>query len=951
MPVTRHFLDWRRPTDSVADWLWARRAQTPGPDLSAWLVLVPTRQAGRRLRHRLAALAETAGGVLLPPVVQTPPVFWSARADAARDAGPRVEAAVWKALLEQAPAPLLRPLFPAWDGRVPGGQAGGVTDLLQRLRRTVAEAGLTLADAAGQLGCAAESERWEALARLESLYLQALAAHGLEDSVAREIRLARAPELPAAIREIALAALPDPTPLLLRALERLGEDRSVQVLVAAPAARADDFDAWGRPRPEHWVEAVIDLPDPASTLHLAPDPAAQARAAAERLLAAPGEAALGTPDPALLPHLAVALEAHGLRLRDTAGAPVARHPLTRLVRLLADAAENPDYPALREVFRQADALAALATVAQADPDDLVHALDLLQNAHLPRDLDDVRRVAADSPHLPAPLRLPLAAALTHLARWLERLRGEDPATVLPELLAEIFAVRQLDPTQPADALFAEVAAGLRAGWEDLRRPVWTGLGLPPLDRLRLLLDHWEGSRVPLAPDPLARDAEGWLELAWHPAPTLVLTGLQEGIVPGGELSDPFLPDAARQRLGLRHDAARLARDAYLLTALLESRRGSGCVHLLCARTGRDNDPLRPSRLLLRCPPDQLAARCRQLFGGHAPAGAGEAARLPFRLEFAPEDLPAEVPDVHSVSDFKTFLTCPFFFFLRRIVRLGEPGDDQRRELSAPDFGTLAHTCLRAFAREATVRASPDPAVITAFLHGELQRHLHTRFGPRPTLAVEYQADSLRQRFQTFARRQAERTRAGWTLLAGEVQVETVVGDARLRGVIDRVDLAPDGRRLCVLDYKTGDKPRAPREAHVQDSRDSTRFGAFTAPDKDKPARWADLQLPLYARLAAVHWNRAPEEVSVGYIQLPAALGEIAFAEWEGFGPAWIDAAFACAEEVRAAIRERAFLDFRGYPEREHDPYLHLFFGDPAGAVDLDSLRLWGAVAPDEPPPT
>ena len=88
---------------------------------------------------------------------------------------------------------------------------------------------------------------------------------------------------------------------------------------------------------------------------------------------------------------------------------------------------------------------------------------------------------------------------------------------------------------------------------------------------------------------------------------------------------------------------------------------------------------------------------------------------------------------------------------------------------------------------------------------------------------------------------------------------------------------------------------------------------------------------------------------MGYIQLPAALGEVGFEDWPDFGPAWTDSAFACAEDVRRAIRARAFLDFRGYPEPEWDPYRHLFFGDPAGTVDLEALRRWGAVEPAKLP--
>ena len=44
----------------------------------------------------------------------------------------------------------------------------------------------------------------------------------------------------------------------------------------------------------------------------------------------------------------------------------------------------------------------------------------------------------------------------------------------------------------------------------------------------------------------ALDLEGWLELPWHPASSLVVTGMNEGAVPDGRVDDPFLPDSLRR---------------------------------------------------------------------------------------------------------------------------------------------------------------------------------------------------------------------------------------------------------------------------------------------------------------------------------------------------------------------------------------------------------------------
>jgi predicted signal transduction protein with EAL and GGDEF domain len=60
--VRRHFLPWATPLlPQAVAWL-AREWSGAGPlNLSSWLVVVPTRQAGRRLREALAKLAARKG--------------------------------------------------------------------------------------------------------------------------------------------------------------------------------------------------------------------------------------------------------------------------------------------------------------------------------------------------------------------------------------------------------------------------------------------------------------------------------------------------------------------------------------------------------------------------------------------------------------------------------------------------------------------------------------------------------------------------------------------------------------------------------------------------------------------------------------------------------------------------------------------------------------------------
>src|SRR5690349_4825275 len=71
--VRRHFLSWERPLLPQAVAFLAADWDGAGPlDLAHWLVIVPTRQSGRRLREALAEHAAAREQAVFPPRVITP---------------------------------------------------------------------------------------------------------------------------------------------------------------------------------------------------------------------------------------------------------------------------------------------------------------------------------------------------------------------------------------------------------------------------------------------------------------------------------------------------------------------------------------------------------------------------------------------------------------------------------------------------------------------------------------------------------------------------------------------------------------------------------------------------------------------------------------------------------------------------------------------------------------
>ncbi|GAA1946416.1 RecB family exonuclease [Kitasatospora viridis] len=172
-----------------------------------------------------------------------------------------------------------------------------------------------------------------------------------------------------------------------------------------------------------------------------------------------------------------------------------------------------------------------------------------------------------------------------------------------------------------------------------------------------------------------------------------------------------------------------------------------------------------------------------------------------QTETAREAVP---PSGLSPSRAGDFLTCPLLYRLRVIDRLPEPPS------AAATRGTLVHAVLeRLFDHPATDR-TPDRAL--ALLRPQWERLL----GERPELAGLFPADPEQGGAELAGwLADAEKLLGQWFRLEDptrlepverELYVETVLESGlKLRGYIDRVDVAPTGE-VRLVDYKTGRAP-------------------------------------------------------------------------------------------------------------------------------------------------
>jgi ATP-dependent helicase/nuclease subunit B len=931
MPVSRVFLDWTRPLcETVPDWLLADACGLT--DLRDTLIVVPTRQSGWRLRGALPVAAATRGAALLSPAVVSAPVLLTPPPADPRVASELHSLLAWCTVLKAVPPDECAAFLGPRQGEAAStGWALQTARRLQALRQELADGALTIADVAARGSQLVESDRWAAMAELDARYGAQLAAWGLQDALGAALTYAREGRPPDGLRHVVLACVPDPPRLLLLLVERwaaLGLQGTVLTAGPnAPDAAADLFDAWGCPLLEGWQRREIDLAD--ADLHLLATPEDQARCVADLIdrakqAAPPAPApagpliAIGAPDGETIAPLQRELESRGLTVFNPQNRPFEDTRLFRLLRTLLEFRKRGGYAETAALFRHPDVSASFGQTAA-----LLRELDACQAGCLPVTLDDL---AARARHPP------LTQAVRQALAWRQTLRCGSLGAALRVVLQEIYAQRQLTVGDPDDEVFRQSVECLDAALRELDETAAAGYAGD--EAADALLTRLQGASLKPERQDEDLDLEGWLELAWNPAPLLFVTGMNEGLVPDGRIADVFLPDTLRRELALRDDRQRLARDGYLLATLVAQRRQGGRVILLAGRTSLAGDPLRPSRLLFRCPDERLVARVAALYRDVPPSRNASAFTTSFKLK------PALIAtaDRRSLSRlsptaFRDYLRCPLRFYLKRVLGM-EPLDDLAREPDALAFGNLIHDVLRDMARSADRPwACGDAGQLAQWLETALVRRVAGQYGPQPWLGVVLAREAAVGRLRAFALRQVAWHAQGWMIEAGggEVDKSCEIGGARIEGRIDRIDRHPSGR-LCVLDYKTSEKADPPEATHLRPARSEEPLEEAVVPaalaQAKRDRRWIDLQLPLYREMVR---GATGLDVSVGYVCLGAAQGDTGFKLWDDYSDDLHARAMTCAAAVVRRIGDGIF-----WPPgdgRDDDEFGELLLGDPEATME------------------
>ena len=917
------FLDWNLPLLPAITEQLLSGASGDFIDLSSTLVIVPTVQSGRRLRETLAL----ASNGLFPPEIVTPDGLLLQTFRDERIGSEIAVIAAWVSVFQSLDFRQFKTLFPIAPEFSVTWQHSMARRFVQ-LRNELGEEGLDFRQVAQFTGKSGhEPERWQELAKLEKLYLNYLEKHNLRDPKQLRREAAQNYKPSGHIDRIILAATPDPQPLILQALERSVQQIPVEIWIYG--SEEAQFDDWGRPLAKHWNQRPLDFEAWGVHLHTVKDQKAVASFIVESMEdKVPESILIGLADTALNPIVADALTRADIAHYDPEGQTLHNGAIGQLTELLCRLLNDPDTSTVRTLLQHPDIQDWIGVTKNAN--EVLRQLDQIFEKHLASDLLTLIHFAARSSKTTE-----LKVALTQLGQLADELGNAGSfAETLAHKLQLIYAEKQVESSTESGIPWEERAEAVRKWLQLIAETERLFSYLPKSFALTTLESSLYNSRVYPNRPQQAHDLLGWLELLWNDAPHLIVAGLNEHCVPESVIGDSFLPESLREQLGLRTNAQRFARDAYLLEALCRRRTGeSGYVDFLIPQVSHDRQPLKPSRLLFQATADKLIQRTRKLFQASDNYFTNSRHSIAWKLK-PPLDL--ELPVSLPISALKSYLQCPFRFFLRHVLRM-RPVDVETRELSPAAFGTLFHDTvakLKGDKLDQTVK----PGDLIKKLHAIAEHLFEHRYGKHLSFALRLQYEALMERIVSFAEHQCDdiALNGGTHILNTEEAFDISLEGFILSGRIDRIDQR--GKQLELVDYKTSNQPNDPEKVHL------TSVGKKALPahlpeeafiEQDgKYYRWTDLQLPLY------NFAKNPnceKPISLAYFNLAQTIDKSGIVRWENFSQRLNDSAISCTTSILRQIKNGVFWPPNQNYNETYDDFRQIFPDGIEHSVDAEAF--------------
>ncbi|MDD5390893.1 MAG: PD-(D/E)XK nuclease family protein [Gallionellaceae bacterium] len=379
---------------------------------------------------------------------------------------------------------------------------------------------------------------------------------------------------------------------------------------------------------------------------------------------------------------------------------------------------------------------------------------------------------------------------------------------------------------------------------------------------------------------------------------LLLLGVDAGHLPGKSPAGLF-NDATRVQLGLPGAAEREADSrAALADALARCER----VALIWqnAEAGEEK-PLSP--WLLRLEVFQRAGWGTDWSKQRNPGEFAQDARIPLPSIQATREASAPTADAPperiSVSAWQSLVSCPYQFFARHLLGLGEL-DEVPEEMDKADYGSLVHKVLADFHSRRPLLAGNEAGELEADLLATSERIF------APSEARGYLAGAWRLRWQrhipAYLDWALQREADGYHFAKAEEKLSRLIEwspeqGTRLEGRADRLDQGTDGAAL--LDYKTQSKQTLRHKL-------------------DENAE--DVQLTAYAWItgAAEAGFVTLDDDKVETLLWKGDLAEAAAAEGERLTHVFAALAAGAPLPANAAPKTCEWCEMRGLCRREHD---------------------------------
>ncbi|XZE34972.1 PD-(D/E)XK nuclease family protein [Pirellulaceae bacterium SH501] len=874
--IQPHFLGWEKPIlHSASDYLLDRFRRGNTWDLSHCLVVLPGAYAGRRLASLLAQRTQELSLVLRPPEILTvgklPEMLYTAKLPFATDLE---QTLAWTKVLREAEPDFLRPLLLELPDQSDVRPWIDLAKMLSSLHRELSSDLIDFDDVAAEIKDPREAIRWQVLSHLQRRYLDELHVAGLWDlQTARRFAIDK--EEVRTDHEIILIGAVDLNRAQRRFLDAVASN--VRVLVGAPPSFEAGFHSDGSLIPEFWQD--LEIPIDADQIHVRSTPVESAKELGVQL-ARLGDAysvadvTIGIPDPSVVPILQETASDFGVSLRYGPGESIALSPPMKLLETVLDYVATNGIEAFNRLVRIPSVekwLIEQPAVKEHLPEErsaqgLLTALDKYQEQTLIRTVHQLEWPEVTGKEI-------FRATVECLDQWVQPLRAtsmplEQWAAPIRAVIATAYTQMEIDPFDSLGHRYLRSSQQINTILDEMQSiPNNLDVSVGLAEAYTWLVGQLENIQIP----PLHADNEiemlGWLDLAHDDAPVLILTGLQDGIVPESVNGDAFLPNQLRSQLGLMDNARRYARDCYaLLTMQMTRMRFEILFNLLSV----DGDPQTPSRLLLAVPNDRLATRVKWLLEPKTTSLELHSA-VAWKPRLGQTDIPIPYPEPKlqiqdmAVTDFKKYDQCPYRFYLGRIEK-AKAFEHEKLELDGGGFGDLIHKVVEELYGK-SISTSCNADEVESFLLEQLERLAKLQFGVQRPPALIIQLEQAQRRLKEFAKKQAEWASQGWEIRWIEHKVEKKdnvclnLGDGNrmlVHGRIDRIDYHPKEDRYTVWDYKTGDQTDLPMKNHL------------------KGSTWIDWQLPLYGLLIQTLGIKDLSKVSFGYILLPKNTADTQF---------------------------------------------------------------------------